>query len=156
MAEEVWRLKSLVLSAETPGRTDPSSERVLPFCARGPHACSSWQQKCDRKRAGDRPRLAEECKSNTTRPPAALGPDGQASCSFARARIHAQPQTPGLSPEGKAANPVTPAKAMPREKRGCSEDPRKAECAPSHGKDRCRANEREAGRRGAGGGRAGA
>lgn len=89
------------------------------------------------------------CSSGTRR-------SGFISRSSVGARIHVQPRPP-VCPQGKAANPVTPGKAVPREKRGSTEEPRKAEGVrplPAPGRQ-MRANERESERRGAGGGERG-
>lgn len=153
--QERWRPTSPVLATETPGKPDPSSsEGVLAFCAQGPHSCFSWQNCASRglgtgpdwrRCVGAAPLARLQLWDQTVRFHFTVfrqGPNPRAA------------QTPGLPPEGKAAKPVTPAKAMPREKRGLTEEPRKAEgvrCLPCNGRQMW-LRKRESGRRGAGGG----
>lgn len=99
---------------------------------------------------GTGPDWQRSVRSSTTRPAEALGPDTHALRSVARAKIPVQTQTPACpSKEG----PLT-LSSLQRQRQGRREALRKTpkgrkECAPSNGKDRCRANEREA-ERGAG------
>lgn len=101
----------------------------------------------------DRPRLAEECKRPHNLPACSSGARRPASCSVTRARIHVQRQTPALCPARTTQRTPLPCRGGAEDWRGSAKGPAGLEArAPSMGKDRRGANEREAGRRGASGG----